>query len=117
VNLFPTEPLYPRIQSKRGLVDTLDQPQTTKATVGMKIKTLSTTSVFLKCPATGSPEPMIQWSKSGQLIVSGDRIALTEEGDLVIQKSRTSDSGEYRCLARSVLGEDTAFSTVIIMSE
>ena len=35
----------------------------------------------------------------------------------MIQKSRVVDTGEYTCLARNVLGEDTAVSTVIIMSE
>lgn len=76
------------------------------------------TSVVLQCPATGSPEPTVTWSKSGQLIISGEsRVTVTKDGELIIEKVRTTDSGDYTCSASSILGRDSAVSAIIIMSK
>jgi len=76
------------------------------------------TSVVLECPAAGSPVPTISWSKSGQLLISGDsRVTVTKDGELIIGKVRTTDSGDYTCTAGSILGKDVAVSTIIVMSK
>ncbi|XP_048583436.1 hemicentin-2 isoform X2 [Nematostella vectensis] len=113
--VYVVEPNYPRIVAKKGLATAPDGRRPIAGQIGMTIRTLTSTSITLKCPVTGSPKPLVDWSKTGQPIISGDRVSVTVTGSLVIVNSRSSDSGEYVCTARNLLGEDSAVSTVNIL--
>ena len=51
------------------------------------------TPLFLSCDASGFPEPMIRWEKSG--------IKLSDTKQLNIPSSNKNDAGEYVCIARN----------------
>ena len=36
-------------------------------------------SIFLRCEATGTPTPTLEWFKDGVKIVSSDRVTVTED--------------------------------------
>lgn len=63
---------------------------------------------MLTCVATGNPVPSVAWLKDGSPI-SGN--ALDRNGILYINEFTTKDSGNYTCIATSVLGiAETHFS-------
>lgn len=63
--------------------------------------------VVLRCrPPRGEPEPKVTWTHNSlPLNTSDKRITLEEDGDLVIDRLRKTDSGEYVCMAANVAGE------------
>ncbi|XP_066015791.1 hemicentin-1-like isoform X2 [Pocillopora verrucosa] len=74
--------------------------------------------ITLSCNATGSPEPSISWVKDGSPIKSKSRIGLSKDNKrLTITNISRTDSGEYQCVARNRVGNDTSNSRVVVLSE
>ena len=66
-------------------------------------------NITLSCNATGNPEPSISWVKDGFLIQSNSRINFSLGNKiLTITNTSRTDSGEYRCVARNRVGNDTS---------
>ncbi|KRT84503.1 peroxidase [Oryctes borbonicus] len=62
------------------------------------------TAVF-KCNANGDPIPSITWMHNEvEVEVDDERMAIMEDGSLVIKNSRETDGGSYICLAKNAEG-------------
>ena len=59
--------------------------------VPQNITVNTSTPLFLRCDASGFPEPQITWEKSG--------ITLSHTRQLNISSSNRNDAGEYVCIA------------------
>ena len=59
--------------------------------VPQNITVNTSTPLFLRCDASGFPEPQITWEKSG--------IILSHTKQLNISSSNRNDAGEYVCIA------------------
>ncbi|KGL83017.1 Contactin-6, partial [Tinamus guttatus] len=57
-------------------------------------------SLFWECKAKGKPSPSYSWLKSGQPLMSEERIHI-ENGTLIIAVLNMSDSGLYQCVAEN----------------
>ena len=68
-------------------------------------------NITLSCDATGSPVLKISWTRNGYPIDTNgnSRITFLEDKKqlTIINVSRT-DSGEYRCVAKNKVGNDTS---------
>ena len=63
----------------------------------------------LFCNATGNPPPTLSWTKDGSPLTNTHRIIFSGDNDtLSIAKVNRSESGNYRCVARNSLGDDTS---------
>lgn len=64
-------------------------------------------SLSLKCAVKGVPEPMIEWTKNGELLASSDIMNLKYKNgvaSLVIEEVFPEDEGEYICKASNSQG-------------
>ena len=64
----------------------------------------------LSCTADGNPLPTISWTKNGSPINVHDNSSIIFSEDkkqLTITNLSRTDSGEYRCVAKNTLGNDT----------
>ena len=69
----------------------------------------------LTCNATGNPEPVLSWSKDGNLVRSGNRISFLADNKLLtITNVKRSDSGKYLCVAHNEVGN--ASSKIAILN-
>ena len=67
-------------------------------------------NVTLSCNASGNPVPSISWTRNGSLLNSSvPRIRFgVESRKLTITSINRADSGEYRCVADSSVGNDSS---------
>ncbi|XP_071848524.1 lachesin-like [Apostichopus japonicus] len=65
-----------------------------------------TQNAFLRCVATGSPKPNINWTRDSVLL-QGDRIEQRDDLVLIKNLSRT-DNGRYRCHAYNDQGKSSS---------
>ena len=73
-------------------------------------------NITLSCNATGNPEPSISWIKDGFPINSNFRITFSQDNKrLRITNISRTDSGEYQCMARNRVGNDTSNSKVNVL--
>ena len=73
-------------------------------------------NMTLSCNATGNPEPSISWVKDGFPINSNSRISFSHDKQrLTITNVSRMDSGEYRCVARNRVGNNTSNSKVNVL--
>ena len=63
----------------------------------------------LFCNATGNPPPTISWTKDGSPLTKTQGIIFTGDNEtLSIANITRSESGNYRCVTRNSLGNDTS---------
>ena len=63
----------------------------------------------LFCNATGNPPPTLSWTKDGSPINKNQGIIFTGDNEtLSIANINRSESGNYRCVTRNSLGDDTS---------
>lgn len=62
--------------------------------------------VVIRCPASGTPPPLITWFKNG-LLITGDQdgVEILEDGSLEILDAEAEDSSVYTCTAENQAGE------------
>jgi hypothetical protein len=62
--------------------------------------------VVIRCPASGTPQPLITWYKDG-LLITGDHggLAILDDGSLEILDAEAEDSSVYTCIAENQAGE------------
>ncbi|XP_056321982.1 matrix-remodeling-associated protein 5 [Danio aesculapii] len=65
-------------------------------------------TAILNCSAKGEPTPMITWiSPDKKVIVPiSNKYQISNDGTLLIHKTQKINSGNYTCVARSVVGTD-----------
>lgn len=76
---------------------------------------LNNTVTHLNCSARGNPPPSILWLHNGELITSNDRIFVLDNGSLVIESVRMTDSGMYRCYANNSFGSLESDSALLMV--
>ena len=73
-------------------------------------------SLQLEVEIDANPLPEVKWFKDGQQIIERKGIKILNEKqnvyDLVIEKVKIEDSGNYSCVATNELGQQTAYSLV-----
>ncbi|XP_072210897.1 roundabout homolog 3 [Excalfactoria chinensis] len=63
-------------------------------------------TVQLPCWAEGEPPPRVGWLKDGRTVPGSEgRTSLLENGTLQISSLQMTDSGQYECVATSLMGE------------
>ncbi|NXO75426.1 HMCN1 protein, partial [Sitta europaea] len=88
---------------ERSLTLTLQSPPViTVEPVGTVLEAGAT--AVLDCQARGEPPPTISWSRQGQPVLGGDRVALLPNGSLRITALHREDTADYECVARNLLG-------------
>lgn len=76
-------------------------------------------NAILECPAIGSPQPLISWSKSDKTITNtseNSRYQFKDDGALLIIKNvQLEDEGRYECYISNAIGSarDSSYLTVI----
>ncbi|XP_054460524.1 immunoglobulin superfamily member 10 [Anoplopoma fimbria] len=78
--------------------------------------------IQLNCAATGIPKPEIIWEMPDRSVLSaaeqgrpmGSEL-LHPQGTLIIQRPKSSDTGTYKCLAKSLLGTDSKITYIHIL--
>ena len=79
-----------------------------------KLNVNETNTASLICSASGNPAAQISWSK-----VSGSfpgRTKVTSDGQVQIIGVRMEDAGEYKCVARNILGKDEQTAILVVQS-
>ena len=85
----------------------VDQPKITVQPQG-KTKTEGD-NLTLSCNTTGNPVAKISWTRNGTAVNSSGRISFSADNkQLTITNVSRTDNGEYRCVARNSLGNDTS---------
>ncbi|XP_067093822.1 LOW QUALITY PROTEIN: myomesin-3 [Osmerus mordax] len=78
--------------------------------------------VTLSCTLQGHPAPRLTWYKDGELLSAygqpWNHKLLQKFGlnSLEIRRCSAEDAGEYKVVARSILGEATTFATLVVNS-
>ncbi|XP_055952679.1 pro-neuregulin-2, membrane-bound isoform-like [Argiope bruennichi] len=70
----------------------------------------------LKCRISGNPPPKVVWFKNGLKLKADGRIKLRSKrrySHLIINRVSLDDAGHYKCIAKNILGNATAFANVI----
>ena len=86
-------------------------------TVGDNVTALTNTSVTIQCHASGIPKPAVTWTKDDQIISTGDRYTVPNDGSLLIDGASGDDKAQYKCTAINVAGKDSVSSSVYIVGK
>jgi len=66
-------------------------------------------NIQLPCRVHARPRAEITWlNNENKEIVQGHRHRVLANGDLLISEIKWEDMGNYKCIARNVVGKDTA---------
>ncbi|KAL9970483.1 hypothetical protein ACROYT_G022865 [Oculina patagonica] len=104
-------PGIPGIQGEPG--ESISAPKVTITSSQLTVNESNTVVLF--CSAAGNPAPQVSWSRvSGSL--PSNRIKLMSHGLLQITNVRLEDAGNYKCLARNILGEDEKAANLVVQS-
>ena len=63
------------------------------------------------CDATGNPAPAISWTRNGYPVDTSNNYRISFSGDkkqLTIANASRTDRGQYQCVAKNSLGNDTS---------
>lgn len=103
---------YGTTTASYSVVVTVHPPQIS-STLSSITRVFRGTSVTLPCSASGVPKPEISWTLPGRTtILPNDRymvhngVHVTQDGSLVLQNPGLTNSGIYKCNAKSALGTD-----------
>lgn len=73
-----------------------------------------TNTASLLCSASGNPAAQISWSKVNGSFTG--RTKVTSDGQVQIIGVRMKDAGEYKCVARNILGKNEQTASLVIQS-
>jgi len=65
-------------------------------------------NVTLQCKPEGAPQPQFKWRKDGNLISSGGKYIIFDNGNLFIRQVNLADEGVYKCEATNEYGKAEA---------
>lgn len=72
-------------------------------------------NVTIFCNPEAAPKPKFVWKKDGNIIGSGGRRRILENGKLIISPVSRDDSGVYACSASNVHGSDESKGRLIVL--
>lgn len=73
--------------------------------IGDNLETLVGTAVYIRCPATGNPAPVIDWKKSEFPVTKSGSLQIVNN-TLILPDTTSSDTGSYTCDASNAAGSD-----------
>jgi hypothetical protein len=76
-------------------------------------------SLDLKCTLPSAMPPAARsWLKNSVKIESSSTITITQDGSLIIHSAKVSDSGNYSCVAKNIVGKRVSLPVpVVVRSE
>ena len=63
-------------------------------------------NLILICTVSGKPKPRVSWSRNSVVIKNDTRHLLLPNGVLLVRHVLVKESGQYKCVATNVAGED-----------
>ena len=72
-------------------------------------------NVSLICQATGQPAPMVTWQKAFSQLPKEKTTVV--DGNLTILNITKADGGAYACVAKNVLGKDSAVAQITVLGK
>ncbi|GMT05475.1 hypothetical protein PENTCL1PPCAC_27649, partial [Pristionchus entomophagus] len=84
--------------SKKIQVDVLVPPEFTEAQFDQNVQVTAGQPLSLACRAAGSPAPIVEWKKDGEVITG----TVSEDGQLINMES--AESGRYTCIVKNKAG-------------
>ena len=107
----PGIPGIPGTKGEPG--ESISKPKVTISPPKLIINETNTAS-FL-CSVSGNPAAQIFWSKVNGWSPS-NRTKVTSNGQMQIVSVRMEEAGEYKCLARNILGEEEKTAILVVQS-
>ena len=107
----PGIPGIPGTKGEPG--ESISKPKVTISPPKLIINETNTAS-FL-CSVSGNPAAQIFWSKVNGSLPS-NRTKVTSNGQMQIASVRMEEAGEYKCLARNILGEEEKTAILVVQS-
>ena len=107
----PGIPGIPGTKGEPG--ESISKPKVTISPPKLIINETNTAS-FL-CSVSGNPAAQIFWSKVNGSLPS-NRTKVTSNGQMQIVSVRMEEAGEYKCLARNILGEEEKTAILVVQS-
>lgn len=72
-------------------------------------------NVTLTCNPEAAPRPKYTWKKDGNILGSGGRRRILENGNMIISPVSIDDEGTYTCLASNQYGNDETRGRLIVL--
>ncbi|VVC34534.1 Hypothetical protein CINCED_3A024063 [Cinara cedri] len=72
-------------------------------------------NLTIECNPEAAPKPKFTWKKDGNIIGSGGKHRILDNGNLVINPVRKDDEGIYTCIAQNIVGNDESHGKLIVM--
>ncbi|XP_066907076.1 contactin [Halyomorpha halys] len=72
-------------------------------------------NVTIKCDPEAAPRPKFKWIKDGNVIGSGGRRKILENGNLIIAPVSRDDDGMYTCIAENMHGTAESQGRLIVL--
>lgn len=63
---------------------------------------------------TGDPIPIIVWRRDGEILRSGHKYRVLQDGELTVKHAQYNDSGVYECVARTNIKRVEAFTELVV---
>ena len=91
-----------------GSIVFVEKPDIVRPCVVPTVSATLGRNVTLSCPARGQPAVIWTWTRGGQIIRSGGRITLLDDGEeLLITTVEAADAGLYNCTVENAVGNET----------
>ena len=74
-------------------------------------------TIFIDCVVMGQPSPAIRWLFEGLVLISNNRVMISDNNTLVIVNSTVSDSGLYSCVGSNVAGTSTSTFPIVVTGQ
>ncbi|KAL9970481.1 hypothetical protein ACROYT_G022861 [Oculina patagonica] len=104
-------PGIPGIKGEPG--ESISAPKVTISPSQLTVNESNTAALF--CFATGNPTPQVSWSRVNGTLPS-NKTNLTSDGLMQILDVQLEDAGNYKCLARNILGKDEKSARLVVKS-
>jgi len=106
-------PGIPGIKGEPG--ESISAPKVTISPASQLTVNESNTAALF-CSASGNPAPQLSWVRVDGSLPS-NRIKVTSDGLMQIDDVRLEDAGEYKCMARNILGKDENAASLVVQSK
>lgn len=83
--------------------------------IGDNVTAASNTTITIRCPVSGVPNPSVSWKMDDNQITEGDRFSITDGSTLIIKRPGVEDSAKYTCSVENKFGKDYISSLVKII--
>ena len=108
----------PKIKAASGRKVGLQGSEQVRITIGQDLKVVEHINVYVHCPASGIPRPVITWLFNDQPVDNSAKYQIeAQHNRLIVHRIETKDTGQYMCVAENSVGRDDTSSFVSIIGE